>query len=258
MIDFSELYSQQKDRIFGFAYRMTGNVDDAEDICQETFLSAYRKLDQFRGESQPSTWLFTIARNISLRYLQKRKKNSIANLEALINSAADPDAACEYPDHEKRFLIQQVREGCLTGLLRCLSLTQRTAFILFVLLDYSIAETAGIIGKSTGATKVLIYRARKNIKTFLCKNCSLYQSDNPCRCENLIKFSLAQGWISKSLSNPELSVDVNLIEDEINDIRKLTLLYKNLENKPASPNLEQKIRALIDQKEHNIFCESRL
>lgn len=91
----------------------------------------------------------------------------------------------------------QVKDGCLLGLLRCLSLNQRIAFILKVLFDIPIEDVALIIDKSKNSTRILICRARKNLREFLCRNCSLYSEDNHCKCENLILFSLKQGWVEK-------------------------------------------------------------
>ncbi len=69
---FEELYSVHAGRLFSVACRMLGNASDAEDLLQEIFLSAHRKLDGFRGESALGTWLYRLATNHCLDFLRSR------------------------------------------------------------------------------------------------------------------------------------------------------------------------------------------
>ncbi len=70
---FDGLYRDHVDRMFRLAQRPCGHSDDARDLVQETFLNAYRKFKDFRGEAQVSTWLYTIASRACLRMRRKRK-----------------------------------------------------------------------------------------------------------------------------------------------------------------------------------------
>lgn len=70
---FDRLYRDHVDRIYRFAQRLCGQVEDAQDLVQDTFLNAYRGLDQFRGDAQVSTWLYRIAARACLRLRRKRK-----------------------------------------------------------------------------------------------------------------------------------------------------------------------------------------
>lgn len=185
------IYSKYSKKIYNLAYRMTGDKEDANDITQETFIQVLKSIDKFRGDSQIYTWLYKIAKNKCLRFLNKKKKSSFKSLEELINNYGSPISG-EITESEKRTYIQQVKDGCLSGLLRCLSLQQRLAFILNVFLNLPISHIARVIDKSENATRILIHRSKENIKSFLCNNCSLYDSKNKCRCERLINFSLKQ------------------------------------------------------------------
>jgi RNA polymerase sigma-70 factor (ECF subfamily) len=64
--DFQSIVEKHTDFVYNVAYRMVSNAQDAEDITQETFLSAYRSWDRFRGGSWVSTWLYRIAVNACL------------------------------------------------------------------------------------------------------------------------------------------------------------------------------------------------
>lgn len=228
--DFENIYNLNVHRIYDASYRMVGNRQDAEDITQETFATAYQKMDGFRGESKISTWLYTINRNICLRFLQNRRKMSFEKMEELVLAAKQAPTFI-MDDLEKRAYIEEVKEGCLTGLVRCLSLNQRLAFVLHVLLEEEISTVAAILDKSGEATRVLVTRAKANIKKFLCHNCSLYQEGNRCQCENLIQFSLNQDWIKKPSGKEYKSVNpvpVETLKANISHTNKLLLLYRSI------------------------------
>lgn len=249
------LYAAYGQKIYNLAYRMMGNHEDAEDITQETFIQVYRHIDQFRGESQLYTWIYTIARNLCHRLLKQRQKPTFASMEALLYSAQGVGSTRTFSDREKQILINQIKEGCLTGLLRCLSFYQRVAFILHVLLHLPVKDVAGILDKSEGATKVLVHRARQNLRDFLCQHCSLYASHNPCRCENLMSFSLAQGWISL---DGDYEIEPDAILAEIDEMRKVIELYQTLIDQVPSNDLSQRIKTIIDCEDWLIFSPKKV
>jgi RNA polymerase sigma factor (sigma-70 family) len=254
---FALLYAAYGGKIYSLAYRMTGNREDAEDITQEAFLQVYRKAASFREQSQLYTWIYAIAKNLCYRFFQREKKNSFASFEALIHDAVDTELPSGINASEKEELIRQVKDGCLTGLLRCLSFNQRIAFILQVLLRLPLHDVAEILGKSKEATKVLIHRARKNLKSFLCKNCSVYDPANSCHCESLLGFSLKQGWIDL-LPRDEKTLDPRQIEREIKGIRQVVELYAHLSDPNPSRDLNRRIQELIRGQEGVIFTRTKV
>ena len=80
---FEELYRAHAGKLFSVACRMLGNPTDAEDLLQEIFLSAHRKLDGFRGESALGTWLYRLATNHCLDYLRSRAARTNQLTDAL-------------------------------------------------------------------------------------------------------------------------------------------------------------------------------
>lgn len=258
---FTVLYNLYGEKIYHLAYRMVGSKEEAEDITQETFLQVYRNIDRFQGKSQLYTWIYTITKNLCYRVSQKQKKTSFASLEALIQTAQSHEIPPEITEQEKLYLINQVKEGCLSGLVRCLSFFQRTAFILHVLVRLPVKEVADILEKSEGATKVLVHRARQNLKTFLCQHCSVYRPGNPCRCENLIKFSLNHGWITPPAQEklePFSSIDTARIETEIKHVKTLTAMYTGLPETHPPEDLCQRIQHLLASQELIIFQREKV
>lgn len=217
---------------------MTGNKDDAADITQETFVQAFKSIGTFKGESKLYTWLYTIAKNNCLKFLEHKKRTTFQSLQTLIEQVSSP-VSDEIQEADKVNYIAQVKDGCLSGLLRCLPLSQRLAFILHVLLDLPVEQVADVISKSENATRILVHRSRQNIKEFLCKNCSLYNANLACRCENLINFSLKQGWIEQNgVTNARL-------ESEIKNLKDVVALYKSLQDATPATDIEKKIQALL-------------
>jgi RNA polymerase sigma-70 factor (ECF subfamily) len=237
------LYKNYSKSIVNLAYRMTGSMDDAQDIAQDTFMQAFSNLEKFRSESNVYTWLYRIAVNNCLLFLKNRKKSKFSDLEKLIETAGSPVSE-EMNEEEKSAYINQVKDGCLSGLLRCLPLQQRIVFTLAVLLDVPADLIAAVIGKSENATRILIHRARQNIREFLCNNCSLFDPQNKCRCENLINFSLKQKWIEENALTDE---NTAYTEAEIKSIKRMILLYKSLNEKDPSLRFDLYIQQFLDK-----------
>ncbi len=249
------LYKKYRKTIVNLAYRMTGSMDDAQDIAQDTFIQAFKNFDKFRGESNVYTWLYRIAVNNCLLFLKNKKRSKFSDLESLIEMAGSPVSE-EMTEKEKSAYINQVKDGCLSGLLRCLPLQQRIVFILGVLLDVPNDQVAAVIGKSENATRILIHRSRQNIREFLCNNCSLFDPQNKCRCENLINFSLKQNWIEE---NGIAAESIIYTEAEIRSLKRMILLYKSLNEKDPSLRLDQQVQQFLDKNENlRIFSPEKV
>lgn len=249
----ASLYRDYSAKIYNLAFRMTGNRDDASDILQETFVKAAQSIHSFKGQSHVYTWLYQIAKNNCLQILEKKKRSSFASLQELVYKVSTPVSE-EMSEMQKSLYVEQVKNGCLSGLLRCLSLQQRLVFVLHVLLGLPVVQVAAVIEKSDNATRILISRARQNIREFLCANCSLYNYANPCRCENLINFSLKQGWIGANEPG-----SFSKTEKEIKDFKTELNLYKTLSEGKPDKDIEQKIKALIQsKKDFQIFSDKKV
>ncbi|MEJ2052988.1 MAG: sigma-70 family RNA polymerase sigma factor [Calditrichaceae bacterium] len=252
MDQIENIYKKHYKKIYHLAHRMTGNKEDASDITQETFIQAVKSFNQFRGESRIYTWLYKIARNKCLRFLENKKRSTFSSFKEIIHEASS--TVSENISKEDRLLyINQVKDGCLSGLLRCLSLQQRIAFILNVLLDLPVRHVSHIIEKTENATRILIHRAKQNIRNFLCKNCSLYDAANTCRCENLINFSLKQNWIG--LNNTYKHI--KQAESEIKDLKNIIGLYKSLPEITPAKEMHTKIQQILARKKEFLILNEK-
>src|SRR5947208_1806064 len=89
---FEELYQAHAGRLYSLAFRMLGNAADAEDLLQEIFLSAHRKLDGFRGEAALGTWLYRLAMNQILDYVRSRAGRASQLTDGLDDASLLADA----------------------------------------------------------------------------------------------------------------------------------------------------------------------
>ena len=148
------------------AFRLLGNSADAEDAVQDALLAAYKHINQFRGQSEISTWLTTIVRNCALMQLRKRPRQIHLPLDEQLGEE-QPRSILEGLADERPGPEDEFRNSELTARLRkCTALLspalQRT-FQLRVLDGLSIFETARILGVPHGTVKAQLARARAKI-----------------------------------------------------------------------------------------------
>src|SRR5579884_670081 len=111
---FRVLVDRHGRKVFGLAYRMTGNEHDADEVVQETFLRCYKRLDSFESRSSFSTWLYRIASNCALDLLAKRKQDK-QHIESETREDAETpeDRALEYaspqPGPERMLLSTELK-----------------------------------------------------------------------------------------------------------------------------------------------------
>ncbi|MCL5097494.1 MAG: sigma-70 family RNA polymerase sigma factor [Candidatus Omnitrophica bacterium] len=169
---FEELVAHYERRVYSLALRIVRQEQDAEDITQETFLSALENLPRFRAEASFSTWLLRIATHAALKVLRKRKGLNLVSLDA----ATDPDAENPIPHPEyiadwrqsPEYLSQQLETRRLVeDALDHLDEKHRLVFLLRDVEGFSIRETAAALGLSEANVKVRLLRARLQLRELL-------------------------------------------------------------------------------------------
>jgi RNA polymerase sigma-70 factor (ECF subfamily) len=160
---FRELVERHSRAVFRVAFRITGRVEDAEDVVQETFLRAYRQLDRFESRSNIGTWLHRIAANCAVDLLRGRPRREMSEEEDTLErlSAGDSDEAL--PSQERVLLGRQISDR-VTQALDKLTDLERAAFTLRHFEGQSIQEIGRALGLNTSATKHSIFRAVKKVR----------------------------------------------------------------------------------------------
>ncbi|WP_194973137.1 RNA polymerase sigma factor [Aquiflexum lacus] len=152
-----EIYQR---RIYGVIRKMVLIHEDADDITQNTFVKAFKNINNFRGNSSLFTWLYRIATNESLNFLQKKKKRFFFSFD-------DHEAAMEnYLDHSGLITGDEIEKKLQKALLK-LPDKQRLVFNLRYFEDLGYEEISQITGTSVGALKASYHHAAKKIENEL-------------------------------------------------------------------------------------------
>jgi RNA polymerase sigma-70 factor (ECF subfamily) len=158
---FEEVYRQHSARLFSLAVRMLGNPADAEDMLQEIFLSAHRKLDSFRGDAALGTWLYRLAMNQILDHVRSRAARTGQLTDGLDDATVIADAAghrladraIDRIDLERA--LDELPEGC------------RAAFVLHDVEGLEHREVSEVLGIAEGTSKSQVHKARLRLRGLL-------------------------------------------------------------------------------------------
>jgi RNA polymerase sigma-70 factor (ECF subfamily) len=160
---FEELYRAHAGRLYSLIFRMAGSVQEAEDLLQEVFLNAHRKLGSFRGDSSLGTWLYRMAVNQCLDFLRGRQAKMARTTGSLDEEGADEPAAFApiVPTAVSRIdlerAIAQLPPGC------------RAAFVLHDVEGFEHHEVAAMLGVSVGTSKSQVHKARMKLRGLLAR-----------------------------------------------------------------------------------------
>lgn len=169
---FEVLVKKHQRRMLNIAYRMIGNYEEACEIVQDAFVSAYRNLKGFKGKSKFSTWLYTIVMNLSKNRLKQlktqlhREKFSIDNPiltndgQIKVQPASSEPSALEKIENRD---VQQKVQGCINSL----NDEFREVLILRDIQGFSYGEISDLLKAPEGTIKSRLFRAREAIKDCL-------------------------------------------------------------------------------------------
>lgn len=165
---FAEMVDKYKNKVYVICFRMVGNKQEAEDLSQETFLRAYRYIEQYDMERKFSTWLFRIATNLSIDALRRRKPGvsldaELPGTEGLALEAILPDNQAS-PDEK---MVQNELETAVQKEIQRLPEKYRTAIVLKYLEDLSLKEISEIMEIPVATVKTRIHRGREQLRKYL-------------------------------------------------------------------------------------------
>jgi RNA polymerase sigma factor (sigma-70 family) len=153
---FDILVRQYRQPLYAFLRSLIRNDADAEDICQETFVRAYRSIGSYKSKCKFSTWLFTIAHNTAKTFLSK--------YAAVIREdiSERPDSYNFHDDVEKREIFSFIDEA-----INALSGDKRKVMHLFYRENMSYTEITDITGISMNTVKSHLFRGKETVREFL-------------------------------------------------------------------------------------------
>jgi RNA polymerase sigma-70 factor (ECF subfamily) len=155
---FERLYEAHGARMKSIAANLLGDLSDAEDAVQETFLKIYRGAASFRGGSMLSTWIYRVLVNSCYDLLRKKRLRRAQSSQARIEGSAleRPAPAADDP-------LRLTLEACVAKL----DPRRRTAFLLFEVEGFRHREVGEILGIPEGTSKTLLFEARRELQRML-------------------------------------------------------------------------------------------
>lgn len=172
---FREIVELYGDRVFNLTYRMLGNREEAEDLSQEVFITVFKSVDSFRGDSKLSTWLYRITANHCknrIKYLARRhdRDQSQYDEEALGNGAAGALTAPTQEPAPDRHLEGLELERLMQSYIAALDQEQRLLIVLRDVEELSYEEICAITNLPEGTVKSRLHRARMALRKQMLKH----------------------------------------------------------------------------------------
>jgi RNA polymerase sigma-70 factor (ECF subfamily) len=148
---FEEIYNKYKKAMFNISYRLLNNLDDSNDVLQESFIKAFQNISKFENEVAFGSWLKRVVINHSIDILKKQKNNSISVDELDIIDEIDEPKDIKYDIEIVKKCIQELPDG------------YRIVLTLYLFEEYSHKEIASTLKISEGTSKSQYNRAKKKI-----------------------------------------------------------------------------------------------
>ena len=241
---FQEEFLRFRDKLKSYLFRLTANLQDAEDLTQDTYLKAEKNLSGFSGKSSLKTWAFTIATNLAKDHFRARqrwpvdiqdrcKKSTQANPQkvAAMEKIVETSAAEKYDFREHI-------DYCFTCIAKSLEIEQQLVIILKDVYGFKISEIMKILSLSEGQVKYALTEARKIMISIFDRRCVLVSKKGVCyQCSEI------NGFINPRQDERENLLKIKMVNDANNGASKMHLyqlraeLVKNIDplNVPGFP-----------------------
>ncbi len=160
---FQELVTRYQERLYWHVRKMVLNHDDADDVLQNTFIKVWKSLGQFRGESSLFTWLYRIATNESITFINSRKRHSLVSMNEVsdyLKNRLEADDYLEGSDIQKK-----LQKAILT-----LPDKQRLVFNMRYFEEMPYQQMSEILDTSVGALKASYHHAARKVEEFISNN----------------------------------------------------------------------------------------
>ncbi len=158
---FSQLMTKYQERIYWHIRRMVLKHDDANDIIQNTFIKAWKGLEKFREEANLYTWLYRIATNETITFINQNKKRLAQNIDDVAEVLQQEKTDNHYTGEEIKIKLQQA--------ISTLPEKQKLVFNMKYFQEMKYQDMADILGGSVGSLKASYFHAVKKIEEFLTK-----------------------------------------------------------------------------------------
>ena len=190
------MFERHLPAVWNFCSRMTLSVGDAKDSTYETFERAASSPHPPSDPKDMELWLLKIAAHVTEKRLPPTPEVDFDLLdETLRSEATRTHEVSSLTTPEREFLLWELKQGCMTAVINCLSPGERVAFVMSSVMSKTDEEAAKALGIKVSAFKVRLSRARKKVGDYLAPRCEHVNPMNPCRCPARVGVALRKGFI---------------------------------------------------------------
>lgn len=162
---FRNLVEEFQKRVYNTCVGLLQNMEDAEDVTQEVFVSVFQSIHGFKGESRLSTWIYRIAVTKSLEFTRaKNRKKRFAFVHSIFSDEGEIKIDTPHFYHPGVQLENKERAAVLFAAIDLLAENQKTAFVLHKLEDLSYQEIAEVMNVTVSSVESLMFRAKQNLQ----------------------------------------------------------------------------------------------
>ncbi len=239
---FVPVLSEHLGDIYNFSYRVTNSEDQAEKVTREVFLRAYAGRKKLPEPKHVAAWLLKIAVHV----VQNTDSGARITFDYLDDTIrGDPTMVTRtgsLTDPERQLLLWELKQGCMTAVLNCLSEGERMAFVVVVMMGMKSADAAATLAITPAALKVRLSRAKKKIVDYLAPRCEHVHPSNPCRCPSRLGVALQKGFI-QDVANKEVSLRKMPPEalKPTAPLRDVVAIYQRLPGPPGREDLREQL-----------------
>jgi RNA polymerase sigma-70 factor (ECF subfamily) len=211
---FYRQFIEFRPQLKSFLYRLLVDRNDVEDIAQDTFVRAYERLGDFRGDSSLKTWVFRIASNLALDMLRKKGRwpldaqDRSRSLAMSTPSIAEGFLQVNRHSPHGAYVLKEHIDFCFTCLAKTLPIQQQIALILKDVYDFSISEICMVLDLSSGVVKHLLHDARSSMEEIFEHRCALISKNGMCeQCSELA------GYFNPRQHHREELLDIEMVRE---------------------------------------------
>lgn len=242
-------------KIYALAVRMLSDRENAADATQDILVRIVTRLGSFRGDSRFMTWVYRIAANHLLTVRASRIEAAGYTFERF--AAELEDGSSELADDEewpadRALLLEEVKVGCMLGMLTCLDRDHRLAYVLGEILELDGPEAAAVLSITPAAFRKRLSRARAALVDFTRRHCGLMEARNRCRCARRLPEAQRLGRVQPDMLQFADAVRAREFGAALEQVRRLdaqrrlATLYRT-HSEPRAPDLVARIDAIFNQ-----------
>lgn len=190
--DISKVYADLLPELKSYLYRLTCDKEITNDLGQDTFLKAIEKQNQFKGQSSLKTWVFSIATNLAIDWLRKRKRwSETAQDDSKALAQSDPVYRANFLEISENsptgsFDFKEHISFCFTCIAKTLLIEQQVTLILKDIYDFKVRDISIILKFPEGTIKHWLFSARQTMTDIFDRRCALINKEGVCyQCSEL-------------------------------------------------------------------------